>query len=112
MIIDHNIEKDLNIENEIHRKERDAFFNAYESEWLKVFQTESGPKNFDYDTSTYIFCCFFLFLFFFHFMLVVQTNLYYQQFLQVKGGIDNLPRCAQILVILSLNKIFLGGLVG
>ena len=51
------------MENEIRRKERnakerDAFFDAYESEWLKVFQMESGPKNFDCNTSTYIFCLF------------------------------------------------------
>ena len=38
-------------------------------------------------------------------ILVVQTNLYYQQFLQAKGGIDNLPRCAQVFIMPSLNKI-------
>lgn len=81
----------MSCEIDIRREERDSFLDAYESDWLRVFQNESGPKNFDDDSSPYdIFCRFFYAETIG--LLVEQTNLYYEQFLVSKGGIVNLPR--------------------
>lgn len=81
----------LGIANEVENEARNAFVDAYESAWLSDFQSESGPKNFEDDASPYdIFCRFFdnevLDL------LVEQTNVYYDQFLVKKGGLDSLPK--------------------
>lgn len=50
----------LEIYNEINREERDPFFEAYDCDLLLNFQTESGPKHIDEDSSpSDIFCNFF-----------------------------------------------------
>ena len=71
-------------------KSNKKFFEAYDSEWLQNFQTPSGPVNIEDETSPYdIFRMIFDDEVFDY--LVQQTNLYYEQFLLAKGGIDNLP---------------------
>jgi hypothetical protein len=82
------------IMNEIENEERNVFHNAYECEWLRNFDSQSGPNNIDEDSTPYdIFSKFFdnevLVL------LVEQTNLYYEQYLQSKGGLENLPPYAR-----------------
>ena len=79
------------IVNEMDREERDVFFRAYETDWLKNFDSSTGPQNIDEDSSPYdIFKMIFteeVFQF-----LVDQTNLYYEQYIHEKGGLESLPQ--------------------
>jgi hypothetical protein len=81
----------LEIGNQLDREEHDPTFEAYDCQWLKNFDEVSGPQNFDVDATPYeIFSTMFNEEVFS--LLVEQTNLYYEQYLQTKGGLDNLPR--------------------
>ena len=102
-----NVELDDNdlddILGEIEQEERDVFFEAYDSEWLQNFQTPSGPVNIEDETSPYdIFRMIFDDEVFDY--LVQQTNLYYEQFLLAKGGIDNLPNHSRFRSWVPVNR--------
>lgn len=82
------------IRNELEREEHDPSFEAYDCQWLRNFDVHSGPQNFD-EESTPIDI-------FSHFfdnevldLLVTQTNLYYEQYIQMKGGVETLPAFAR-----------------
>ena len=94
-LIDENVELDdqdeLEIENEIYREERDPTFEAYEFGWLRQFDMNTvGPQNIPEDREPYD-------IYSMYFdndilsVLVTETNLYYEQYIQSVGGVDNLP---------------------
>jgi hypothetical protein len=82
---------------------------AYDCEWLKDFDEESGPKNVPNTASEYeIFA---------HFftdevvnLLVTETNEYYRQVIEKKGGVDTLPKfsvCLSACLFVCALSIFL-----
>jgi len=84
----------LEIDRELEAEERDPFFEAYDSEWLRNFVTETGPVGFDEDSTPYD-----IFSRFFDDevidVLVTETNRYYEQFINSKGGKENLTKACR-----------------
>lgn len=77
------------IQREIYQEERDPSLEAYDCEWLTPYVQNSGPKNVPEESTPYE-----IFRLYFDDeiidLLVTQTNLYYDQYIQTKG-LDNLP---------------------
>lgn len=98
--LDLNIELDdedlILTENEIFHEESDLTFEVHECDWLSPFNINSGPQNIPEESEPYS-----IFIRYHDdeiiYLLVTETNLYNEQFVQSKSGVENLSRyvCAR-----------------
>ena len=81
------------IEEEV-REDTDPRFEAYDCEWLQQFNAATGPVGCDNDLSPYdIFSKYIDEEVIDH--LVKETNHYYDQIIEAKGGVETLSKCAR-----------------